>query len=190
MGALLASGVAYAAWSTGVSGGSGQVKANTLTFTVNGTVSNSAPANYHSPHPGSVAGTTSGDSTGGDLVVNITNPESYTIYVKTIYQSGAATNSNSSSGCTNDTVTTVGSYSNSTGTFTAPIGYSAGNSGIIVGPTSSPTFTFSPSTTVSVAANTTTDVTVPYALSMASTSNNACQGATFTIPLIAVAATS
>lgn len=194
-GTTLIASAAFAAWSTGATGGSGQVKANTLTFTVNATVTNNAPASYNQVHPGSVAGQTSGDTTGGDLVINITNPQAYTIHIQKIYQVGAENNTNSSNtpACSNDTTTTPGSYVNSTQTFTAPvIAVGANTPGIFVGPSTSPTFTYdATSQGLTVAANgSAVDLKIANALSMTTASNNACQGAVFTIPLVVVASTS
>jgi hypothetical protein len=136
--------------------------------------------------PGAVAGQASGATEGGDLVLNVTNPQSFAVKITGVTQNGpvTVTGGSGSPACTGDTQGTA----NSSGGFNIS---SFGNSGVWVSATqpsgTTPTTytTFAPVSAVSVAAGATNvSVTIPNAVSMASTSANGCQGATFTMPVI------
>jgi hypothetical protein len=131
---LMASGVAWAAW-TADGTGSGYAKATTAQALTTGTATATADL-----YPG---------STTGDLVVKINNPNPYAVNVTSI-TNGTGTITSDTTGCT------------------------AANSGVsFAGWTG----------TESVAAGSSSTVTLADTVSMASTSDNACQGAVFTIPV-------
>jgi hypothetical protein len=167
-GLVTALGTAYAAW-TSSANGSAAAKAGTITFTLQATSASSGITN--TLRPGSVAGTATGDATGGDLKVTLNNTSGFTVHVTSVVLNGLVTNDKTGAGCTNDT-----------GTF--PGSVVAGNHGVTVGTAG----TFTPSGAVSATltvpgTGVSTDVTIPNALNMATSSNTNCQGAIFTVPV-------
>ena len=171
---LAAGGIAWATWTNTATGTAG-AGAGTLTVTA---VAGSSPTNKL--WPGVTAGTTSGATAGGDLVLSVTNSQSIPIKITSVAQNGPITQTGGSGtpACTSDT---------GTGTNISV----QGNSGVYVsaslptgiGGTTAYT-TYSGFTAITVPANTTNQaVTIPNAVTMASTSANGCQGATFSIPV-------
>lgn len=169
-----ASGVAWATW-TNTASGSAAAGGGTLSLTVV-----SAGSSFTNKlFPGSVAGQASGATEGGDLVLNVTNPQNFAVKITGVTQAGPVTVSGGSGSpaCTGDT-------------GTAPNISALGNSGVYIGgtapvPGASTTYTsITLSSPVSVAANVTNSaVTLPNVISMSSSSANGCQGATFTMPV-------
>ena len=131
---LLASGVAWAAW-TASGTGNGYAKATTAQALTTSDASASTTAQLY---PGG----------SGDVKVTINNPNPYAVDVTSINGSGAITADAGHSGCT----TTGVSFTNQTGTW-------------------------------NVAAASSSTVTLTGAASMSNASDNACQGAVFTIPV-------
>ena len=165
--AVMSTGVAFAAWTSSVAG-TGAAKAGSISFAVDAT---SSPSPTNTLHPGSTAGTATGDATGGDLLVTLKNTSGFTVHVTSIQQNGPISVSGAV-GCTSDTGT-VGTPA-SPGSVTT-----AGNSGV-----SLPTWT-APNSNSTVAPDSNDHlITASNALTMATTSNTACQGATFSVPVI------
>jgi hypothetical protein len=130
---LMASGVAWAAW-TADGTGNGYAKATT--------------AQALTTSSATVTGDLYPGSTTGDVVVKITNPNAYAVNVTSIQGNGSITSD--TTGCT--TANSGVSFAGWTGTEH----FNAGE---------------------------TRTVTLADTASMAGTSDNACQGATFTIPV-------
>ncbi|HEX6394110.1 MAG TPA: hypothetical protein VFZ97_11760 [Acidimicrobiales bacterium] len=178
---LSAGGIAWATW-TNTATGSSAAGGGTLSLTVV-----SAGSSFTNKlFPGSVAGQASGATEGGDLVLNVTNPQNFAVKITAVTQNGPVTQSGGSGSpaCTSDTQGTA----NSSGGFNIS---TFGNSGVWISATqptgTSPTVytTFTIGSAVTVAANATnTSVTLPNVVSMATSSANGCQGATFTMPVI------
>ncbi len=131
---LMASGVAWAAW-TANGTGNGYAQATTAQVLTTDDVSATTVAQLY---PGG----------SGDVKLTINNPNPYAVQVTSITGNGTITADTGHSGCT----TTGVSFTNQTGTW-------------------------------NVAANDETSVTLTGAASMSNASLNACQGATFTIPV-------
>lgn len=173
---LAAGGVAWATW-TNTANGSSAAGGGTLSLTIN-----SAGSTFTNKlFPGAAAGTTSGATEGGDLVLNVTNPQSFPVKITSVTQNGPVSvdSAHITAGCTSDTQGTA----DSTGGFYVA---TAGNNGVWISttqPTSS-SYTAFPVTGVTVAANASNvSITIPNAVSMSNGSVNACQGATFTMPV-------
>lgn len=175
--AVLGSGVAFAAWTANGSGtASAQAASINFQVTAVGTTASSNPL-----HPGSAAGTASGDTTGGDLTVHIKNDSGFPIKITAIQQYGLVGTSNTGT-CANDTGT-AGSAGTSSTAATAPTGVSSA-SGVSVGsPTGLTPYLYTLATPQTVATGADADVTVANALSMSTSSATGCQGLTFTIPV-------
>lgn len=178
---LAAGGIAWATW-TNTASGSSAAGGGTLTLTIN-----SAGSSFTNKlFPGAAAGTTTGATEGGDLVLNVTNPQSFPVKITAVTQNGPVTQSGGSGSpaCTSDTQGTA----NSSGGFNIS---AFGNSGVWIStaqpsgtsPTVFTSQTVSPNVTVPANASN-TSITLPNVVSMASTSANGCQGATFTMPVI------
>lgn len=169
-----AGGVAWATW-TNTASGSAAAGGGTLSLTVV-----SAGSTFTNKlFPGSLAGQASGATEGGDLVLNVTNPQSFPVKITGVTQAGPVTVSGGSGSpaCTSDT-------------GTAPNISTLGNSGVYISGTApvvgSPTTytSYTLSSPVSVSANATNAaVTLPNVVTMTSSSANGCQGATFTMPV-------
>lgn len=175
---IAASGLAYAFWTSNGSG-NGTSKAGTINFT---TTAGTATGVVNLLRPGSIAGTLTGDTVGGDLVVHINNTSGFPIKIVAVQQYGLVTNDKSAAtpACTADTGT-AGSAGDATTLATAPtITNSATNSGVTVGQSA---FKYTPATPITVATGANVDVPIPAALNMATTSVTGCQGAVFTIPV-------
>ncbi len=129
-------GLVYAAWTTN-GGGSGYAKAGTAQDLTTVDVSASTSATLY---PGGPA---------GDVLIRISNPNSYPVTVTGVSGNGSITADAGHSGCT----------------------------------TTGVTFTDQTGLNISVAANSSTAATLSGAASMSNASLNACQGATFTIPV-------
>jgi hypothetical protein len=178
---LAAGGIAWATW-TNTASGSSAAGGGTLTLTIN-----SAGSTFTNKlFPGSLAGQASGATEGGDLVLNVTNPQNFAVKITAVTQNGPVTQSGGSGSpaCTSDTQGTA----NASGGFNIS---TFGNSGVWISATqpsgTSPTTytTFTLGSAVTVAANATnTSITLPNAVSMATGSANGCQGASFTMPVI------
>jgi hypothetical protein len=172
---LAAGGIAWAAW-TNTASGSSAAGGGTLSLTVN-----SAGSSFTNKlFPGAAAGSASGATEGGDLVLNVTNPQNFPVKITAVIQNGPVTQSGGSGSpaCTSDTA--------GTGSNIALFG----NSGVWISTTqpsgTNPTTYTSVTlgTAVTVPANASnTAVTLPNVVSMASSSANGCQGATFTMPV-------
>lgn len=161
-------GVAFAAWTSSGAGTAG-AKAGSISFAIDGT---SSPNPTNTLHPGSTAGTATGDAKGGDLLVTVKNTSGFMLHVSKVQQNGPITVSGGGGGCTND--------AGSVGTPTTPGSVTtAGTSGV-----SLPTWTAPDSTTTVAGDSTDHLVTIPNALTMATSSDTSCQGATFSIPVI------
>lgn len=172
---VMGGGVAYAFWTTTASG-SGSSAAITLTVTANAAPSTTITNQLY---PGNLA--TVGGSTGGDLVVNVTYLKGPALKALSVVQAGPVSvdATHAGAGCTSDT-------------GTAPNITAIGASGVYVGtskPTagSPPTYTSysipvasQPTLTAAAGAQ---NVPLPFVLSMDTTSNTNCQGATFTVPV-------
>ena len=131
---LMASGIAWAAW-TADGTGNGYAKATTAQALTTDDVSATTVGQLY---PGG----------SGDVKLTINNPNPYPVQVTSISGNGTITADSGHSGCT----TTGVSFANQTGTW-------------------------------NVAANNELAVTLTGAASMSNASLNACQGATFTIPV-------
>jgi hypothetical protein len=131
---LMASGVAWAAW-TADGTGAGYAEATTAVALTTDDVSATTVGQLY---PGG----------SGDVKLTINNPNPYPVRVTSISGNGTITADAGHSGCT----TTGVSFADQTGTW-------------------------------DVAANDETSVTLSGAASMSNASLNACQGATFTIPV-------
>lgn len=172
---VMGGGVAYAFWTT-TSSGSGSAAALTLTVTANAAPSTTITNQLYPGNLATVAG-----STGGDLVVNVTYTKGPSLKAISVVQAGPVTvdATHAAAGCTSDS-------------GTSPNITAIGASGVYVG-TSKPTTGSPPTyTTYSIpAASQPTmtpnasaqNVTLPFVLSMDTTSNTNCQGATFTVPV-------
>jgi hypothetical protein len=135
----------YAAW-TSSGGGTGFAKAasaqNLTTASVTGTTSATL-------YPGAT----------GDLVVNVTNPNSYPIKVTSVTGNGTITADSSHSTCGQDASHPTGvTYTDQTGL------------------------------TIAVPANSSSQVTLSGSVKMTNASDNSCQGATFSVPVSMAAA--
>jgi hypothetical protein len=128
-------GLVYAAWTTNGSG-SGYAKAGSSQTLTTIDVSASTTATLY-------------PSSDGDVMIKISNPNSYPVRVTDITGNGAVTADAGHTGC----VTTGVTFTNQTGK------------------------------TIDVAAGGSTQVTLTGAAHMSSSSDNGCQGATFTIPV-------
>ena len=155
---FVGAGVAYAAW-TSSANGDAAAKSGSITFTLQATSTTTGSAIVNTLRPGSAAGTTSGDATGGDLKVTLNNTSGFTVHVVSVTLNGLVTNDKSPS-CSNDT-----------GTF--PGSVVAGNHGVSVGTAGTYTLPVSTFTVAGDSAN--HDIVIPNALNMATTSNTACQ---------------
>jgi hypothetical protein len=131
---LMASGIAWAAW-TANGTGEGYTKATTAVALTTDDVSATTVGQLY---PGG----------SGDVKLTINNPNPYPVQVTSITGNGTIVADSGHAGCT----TTGVSFANQTGTW-------------------------------NVAANGETAVTLTGAASMSNASLNACQGATFTIPV-------
>ena len=153
-------GIAYAAWSQSANG-SGAAKSGTVAFTVETTSTTSGTAITNLLRPGSVAGTASGDTVGGDLKITLKNTSGFPVHVTQVAANGAITSDKA--GCTSATSgVTVGAA----GTYVVPV------------------------STLTVAGDSANhDIIVPNALAMAASSDTTCQGATFTIPVTVTVST-
>jgi len=136
----IGAGTAYAYWATDGSGGGSAAAGDMQTVTVDALVPGDTPASTLIP----------GGS--ADVVLRVTNPNSYSVQVYSVTNNGTATADNTHPSCTTTGVTFAGTP----------------------GP-------LSPA--VSIAANSSTLVTLPGAASMDATSQSACQGATFHLPV-------
>ena len=134
--AVAAVGLVYAAWTTN-GGGSACSKAGTAQALTTVDVSASTSATLY---PGGPA---------GDVLIRVSNPNSYPVTVTGVSGNGAITADAGHAGCT----TTGVSFTDQTGL------------------------------SISVPANGQTTATLSGAASMSNASLNACQGATFTIPV-------
>ena len=134
--AVAAVGLVYAAWTTN-GGGSAYSKAGTAQALTTVDVSASTSATLY---PGGPA---------GDVLIRVSNPNSYPVTVTGVSGNGAITADAGHAGCT----TTGVSFTDQTGL------------------------------SISVPANGQTTATLSGAASMSNASLNACQGATFTIPV-------
>jgi hypothetical protein len=172
--ALLGTGVAYATWTNSASG-SAASGAGTLTLTVV-----SAGSSFNNKlFPGAVAGTATGATSGGDLVLNVTNPQGFAVKITGVTQNGpvTVTGGSGSPACTSDTA--------GTGTNIASFGISGvwiSSTKPSVSPTTYTQQAVSPNVTVAGNASN-VPVTLPNVVSMDTTSANGCQGATFTMPV-------
>jgi hypothetical protein len=169
-GLVTALGAAYAAWTSSATG-SAAAKAGTITFTLQATSASSGITN--TLRPGSVAGTATGDATGGDLKVTLNNTSGFTVHVTSVAVNGLILSDKNGVGCTSDQ-----------GAFTFPNAFTPGTHGVTVGTGG----TFTPSVGVSATltvpgTGVNTDVVIPNALNMTAASNTNCQGAVFTIPV-------
>lgn len=171
---MTAGGLAWATW-TNTATGTTAAGGGTLSLTVvsvGSTVTNKL-------FPGSAAGG-SGATQGGDLVLNVTNPQNFPVNITSVIQNGPVTvdTTHNTAGCTSDTA----------GTPTTNLA-SFGTNGVWISNTkpsgtSPTTYTAVSGLSVQVAANATNvPVTIPNVVAMNSSSNNACQGATFTMPV-------
>ena len=133
---LIAAGLVYAAWTTN-GGGSGYAKAGSAQALTTVDVAASTAATLY---PGGPA---------GDVLIKISNPNSYPVTVTGVAGNGTITADAGHAGCT----TTGVSFTDQTGL------------------------------SISVPANGQTQATLSGAASMTNASMNACQGATFTIPV-------
>jgi hypothetical protein len=172
---LAGGGIAWASWTNTASGNSA-AGAGTLTLTVN-----SAGSTFTNKlFPGSAAGTASGATEGGDLVLNVTNPQNFAVKITAVTQNGPVTQSGGSGSpaCSSDTAGT----GNNISTLGDSGVWISGTAPIVGNPTTYTTLTLG--TAVSVAANASNaSVTLLNVVSMASSSANGCQGATFTMPV-------
>ena len=134
--AMAAVGLVYAAWTTN-GGGSGYAKAGTAQALTTVDVSASTTATLY---PGGPA---------GDVLIRISNPNSYPVTVTGVSGNGSITPDSGHSGC-------------------SPTGVS---------------FTDKTGLSISVPASGATTATLSGAASMSNASVDACQGATFTIPV-------
>ena len=134
--AMAAVGLVYAAWTTN-GGGSGYAKAGTAQALTTVDVSASTTATLY---PGGPA---------GDVLIRISNPNSYPVTVTGVSGNGTITPDSGHAGC-------------------SPTGVS---------------FTDRTGLTISVPASGATTATLSGAASMSNASVDACQGATFTIPV-------
>ena len=134
--ALTAVGLVYAAWTTN-GGGSGYAKAGSAQALTTVDVAASTSATLY---PGGPA---------GDVLIKVSNPNSYPVTVTGVSGNGTITADAGHAGCT----TTGVSFTDQTGL------------------------------SISVPANGQTQATLSGAASMTNASMNACQGATFTIPV-------
>ena len=134
--ALVVVGLVYAAWTTNGTG-SGYAKAGTAQALTTVDVSASTAATLY---PGGPA---------GDVLIRISNPNSYPVTVTAVTGNGSITADAGHSGCT----TTGVSFTDKTGL------------------------------SIAVPAGGQTETTLSGAASMTNASLNACQGATFTIPV-------
>jgi hypothetical protein len=158
--AVVGAGIAYAAWSQSASG-SGAAKSATVAFTVQTTSTTSGSAITNLLRPGSVAGTASGDTVGGDLKITLNNTSGFPVHVTQVVAIGAVTSDKA--GCT---AATSGVQVGAAGTYTVPVA------------------------TLTVAGDSANhDVVIPNALSMTTGSDTTCQGATFTIPVTVTVST-
>jgi hypothetical protein len=170
---LIGVGAVYAAW-TSTASGNAAAKAGTITFTLQTTSTTSGTAITNTLRPGSVAGTTTGDATGGDLKITLNNTSGFTVHVTSVAIGGLVTNDKTGSGCTNDT-----------GTF--PGSVVAGNHGVSIG--AAGTYAVVPTTFTVPGTGVNTDLVIPNAVAMATTSNTGCQGAVVTIPVTVTVST-
>jgi hypothetical protein len=136
----IGAGTAYAYWATDGSGGGSADAGDMQTVTVDALILGDTPAS--SLIPGGTA----------DVVLQVTNPNPYSVQVYSVTDNGTATADNAHSSCTTTGVTFA-----------------------------SPPSPLSPA--VSIGANSTALVTLPGAASMDATSQSACQGATFHLPV-------
>jgi phosphatidate phosphatase APP1 len=174
-GVVVGAVAAYAAW-TSTATGNGAAKAGSVTVTLAVTSTSSGTAITNTLRPGSVAGTASGDATGGDLKMTLNNTSGFTVHVTSVAINGLVTNDKTGSGCTNDQ-----------GPFTFPNAATPGNHGVTVG--SAGTYTVVPTTFTVPGTGVNTDIVIPNALNMATSSNTGCQSAVFTIPVTVTVST-
>lgn len=165
-------GVAWATWTNTATGTAG-AGAGSLTLTA---VAGTGPTNKL--WPGVTAGTTSGSTAGGDLVLSVSNSQSIPIKITSVTQNGPITVSGGS-GCTSDsgTGTNISTLGNSDVYVSASAPTGVGGSTAYT--------TYSGFTAISVSANSSSQaVTIPNSVTMTSGSNSGCQGATFSIPVV------
>lgn len=168
-------GVAYAAWQTTASGGSGAGKTALLAVTASGTAPTFGGTNQ--VHPGSTVGGTL-TTQGGDLSVTITQNNGFTLYVDSIQQAGLITASGS---CPADTGTFPGSVTLGSDAYVGT--FSAGP------PTSYTSYTLPSPVAVTTSASAQT-ITIPDVIGMTAASPNTCQNVTLTVPVTLVLGTS
>jgi len=172
---VMGGGVAYAFWTTTASG---SASSTGLTLTV---TANAAPSATiaNQLYPGNVA--TAAGSTGGDLVVSVTYQKGPALKAISVVQAGPVSvdTAHATAGCTSDSgtapnITAIGASGVYVGTSKPAVGSPPSYTSYAIPVASQPTLS---------AASGAQNLTLPMVLSMDTTSNTNCQGATFTVPV-------